>query len=97
MTKREQQTLVFQGVKYDGVLSHPRRKARFFHKLLSTLWIQQNITTQIFDVAKSFGYRYQLIGTVTRYFSDEEVKSVRFDKFRLINPDNVSGFRKPLG
>lgn len=95
MTKREQQTLVFRGVKYEGVLSHPRRKSRCFHKLPNTIWIQHNISTKIFDVAKSFGYRYHLVGTVTRYFDDEEVKFVRFDKFRLINPDNVSGLRKP--
>lgn len=95
MKKGNQRTLVFNGIRYEGVLIHPRRKSRYSNRLPSTIWVQQNLVTQILDVAESLGYKYKSVGTVTRFYEDETIRRVCYEKFHLINPDNVSGLRKP--
>lgn len=92
---KERQVLVFNGIRYDGVFVHPRRKSRYSNRLPSTIWVCKNQLSQILDVAESFGYKYKLVGTVTRYYQDKVSGKVQYNKFRLINPDNVSGLRKP--
>lgn len=93
MEERERQTLVFNGIRYDGVLTHPRRKARSSNRLPSTIWVRENAKTQLLDVAEALGYTYKLVDQVTRVYGGS--RRIRYGKFHLVNSDNVSGLRKP--
>lgn len=80
------------GVQFDGVLVHPNRKLRSLRYLPQTVWIQLGCEEKIFDFAESLGYNYKQSGkpTVRR-----DNKIIQYQKYKLIDKNQISGFKKP--